>query len=197
MNILLDELPEYVTIDGKEYFIDTDFRTFIIYEMLLNRNEDDRATVEAILDLFYTEEIPLDYSAALHAILDIYRCGQPEEKTKKSQKNGNVFLRPKMIYDYEFDAPYIYGAFLSQYNIDLNEIEYLHWWKFQALFRSLNSSNKIVEIMGYRAVDLGQIKDTKEQARIAKLQQIYAIPSNMTTEEKVAQAGAAFGGGFF
>ena len=197
MNILLDELPEYVTIDGKDYFIDTDFRTFIIYEMLLSRSDDDRATVEAILGLFYTEEIPLDHSAALHAILDIYRCGQPEEKTKKPQKNGNVFLRPKMIYDYEFDAPYIYGAFLSQYNIDLNEIEYLHWWKFQALFRSLNSSNKIVEIMGYRAVDLGQIKDTKEQARIAKLQQIYAIPSNMTTEEKVAQAGAAFGGGFF
>lgn len=197
MNILLDELPEYVTIDGKDYFIDTDFRTFIIYEMLLNRSEDDRATVESILDLFYTEEIPLDYSAALHAILDIYRCGQPEEKAKKPQKNGNVFLRPKMIYDYEFDAPYIYGAFLSQYNIDLNEIEYLHWWKFQALFRSLNSSNKIVEIMGYRAVDLGQIENKKEQARIARLQNIYAIPSSMTTEEKVAQAGAAFGGGFF
>lgn len=85
---------------------------------------------------------------------------------------------------------------MSQYHIDLNEIEYMHWWKFQALFRSLEDHNKIVEIMGYRAVDLGKIENKKERERIAKMKSIYALPQSYTFEDKVAMAGAAFGGGF-
>ncbi len=197
MNILLDTLPEHIEIDGKEYFIDTDFRTCIIFEKLMQSVDDDKASVESWLNLFYTIEQPADVQKAVDGILHIYCCGRPAEQTSQPKKNGNVILRPKMIYDYEHDAPYIFGAFMSQYGIDLNEIEYLHWWKFNALFRSLNSDNKIVEIMGYRATDLGQIKNKEEQSRIAKLQRIYAIPNAMSREEKIAHAGAAFGGGLF
>lgn len=197
MNILLDTLPEYIEIDGKEYFIDTDFRTCIIFEKLLNGDSDDRESVEMWLDLFYTVERPSDIKAAVDGILFIYCCGKPDKSKEPPRKNGNVVLKPKMLYDFEIDAPYIFGAFMSQYGIDLNEIEYLHWWKFQSLFRSLNSSNKIVEIMSYRATDISQIKSKSEQARIAKLQKLYEIPHAMTREEKIAHAGAAFGGGLF
>lgn len=197
MNILLDTLPEYIEIDGKKYFVDTDFRTCIIFEKLLNGGSDDRESVETWLDLFYTVERPSDIKAAVDGILFIYCCGKPGKPKEPPRKNGNVVLKPKMLYDFEIDAPYIFGAFMSQYGIDLNEIEYLHWWKFQSLFRSLNSSNKIVEIMSYRATDISQIKSKSEQARIATLQKLYEIPHAMTREEKIAHAGAAFGGGLF
>lgn len=197
MNILLDTLPEYITIDGRDYFIDTDFRTCIIFEKLLNGDSDDRESVEMWLDLFYTVERPSDIKAAVDGILFIYCRGKPDKPKEPPRKNGNVVLKPKMLYDFEIDAPYIFGAFMSQYGIDLNEIEYLHWWKFQSLFRSLNSSNKIVEIMSYRATDISQIKSKTEQARIARLQKLYEIPHAMTREEKIAHAGAAFGGGLF
>lgn len=194
MNILLDILPETVNINGTEYFIDTDFRTFIIYEkIILDDSLSKKEKVTRMLELFYTDKIPSDVAAACNAILDIYRCGEPPRESRQV-KNGDVTLGEKSIFDYEYDAPYIYGAFLAQYGIDLNDIEYLHWWKFQALFRSLNSSNKIIEIIAYRAQDLGDIKNDDERKRIAKLQKIYALPQSMTKEEKVAQAGAIFGG---
>ena len=54
----------------------------------------------------------------------------------------------EQIDDYdEFDNDLIYSAFKDQYSIDLQEIEYLHWWKFKAMFDALKDDNKIVEIM--------------------------------------------------
>ena len=98
------------------------------------------------------------------------------------------------IYDFEHDDDYIYAAFMAQYHLDLQKVEYLHWWKFHALFRGLPSSAKIVEIMGYRGTDLGRIKSKSEQERIARMKEIYALPQELSFEDKVAMAGMAFGG---
>lgn len=199
-NLLTGSLPTSVTIRGREFFAETDFRMMIELEKLIldtGTNAEDR--VIRILNMIFTEGIPADVEAAFNGVLYLYSCGKPPDKKKseaKKKKNGEIEIKEKLIYDYEFDAPYIYGAFLSQYGIDLQDIDYLHWWKFQALFKSLPSTQKIVEIMGYRATDTTQIKDNKERARIQKLQSIYALPQNLTTEEKVAMAGAAFSGGF-
>lgn len=196
-NILLDFLPETVTVEGKEFNIDSNFRTCIILERILdNKRLDNKHKVMEVIDLFYGEEHPESTEAAIGAVMRFYRCGEEPSKASKPKMNGNVEIKPKMIYSFESDAPYIFGAFLTQYGIDLNEIDYLHWWKFQAMFRSLNDSNKIVEIMGYRAADLGKISNKKERERIARLQRIYALPENLTAEDRIARAGAAFGGGF-
>lgn len=196
-NILLDSLPETVTVDGKEFGIDSDFRACIILEKILDSNTlDSKHKVMEVLDLFYGDDQPESAEAAVGAIMRFYCCGEKPSKASKPKMNGEVEIKPKMIYSFEHDAPYIFGAFLTQYGIDLNEIDYLHWWKFQAMFRSLNDSNKIVEIMGYRATDLGKITNKKERERIARLKNIYALPENLTVEDKIARAGAAFGGGF-
>lgn len=196
-NILLDTLPETVKVDGRDFYVDTDFRTFILFEKILRRSDiDNRDKVMRWLDLCFGDDRPVDIKGAIKGLLELYRCGKPAKKATGSMKNGNVEIKPKMIYDYDFDAPYIYGAFMSQYGIDLNDIDYLHWWKFHALFSSLNSSNRIVEIMGYRAAELDKIEDKRERSQIAHLKQIYAIPDAQTTEEKVASAGMVFGGAF-
>lgn len=197
-NILLDSLPETVEVNGKEFFIDTDFRTCIIFEKILESDIPSRQKVDEFIGLFFPEGRPDDLSAATEAILHLYRCGDDNKpvRQRKRQMNGKVEIKPQMIYNYEYDAPYIFGAFYAQYGIDLNEIEFLHWWKFQALFKSLEDHNKIVEIMGYRATDLSKIENKKERERIARLKQIYALPQNLSFEDKVAMAGAAFGGGF-
>ena len=195
-NILLDDLPETVMVDDCRYFIQSDFRVMIRFEQLMqDPTIDNRNRVMAWLDLFFGKDIPENIQEAVEAILDFYRCGEPPKKASV-KKNGNVEIKPDMIYDYEHDAPYIFGAFLSQYHIDLNDIEYLHWWKFMAMFRSLNSDNKIVEIMGYRSADLTKIEDKKERSRIARMKELYALPQSKTREEKIAAAGMAFGGAF-
>ena len=192
-SILLDYLPDTVTVDGKEYPICSNFRESIIFEKVMNDSSlSSREIVETAMELYFLEDRPPDIAKALDAILNFYACGnrRKEESSSPKQKGAN---QPR-IYDYDYDADYIFAAFLTQYGIDLNDIDYMHWWKFQALFKSLENHNKIVEIMGYRSADLGKIKDKHERSRIAKLKTIYAIPENLTFEDKVARAGAAFGG---
>ena len=197
LNLLLDNLPETVKVSGKEYPFDTDFRTFIILEKILdNPALTDRQKVGEMLDLFFTDEIPEDQEGAINAILEMYQGGEEQKpvKPRRAARNGNVELKPTRLYSFEYDAPLIYGAFLHDYGIDLNEVEYLHWWKFLALFRSLESGNRIVEIMGYRGADPSKIKDKAEKARIMELKNKFALPDTSTTEDKIAAAGAAFGG---
>ena len=196
LNLLMDILPEYVNIDGEEYFIDTNFRNCIIFEKIAFSDIPIKNKVAQLLPIFYTEQMPRNITVAMETIIGFYSCGVETKKDTAPQrrKNGNVVLKPKMIYDYFHDAPYIYAAFLGNYGIDLNDIEYLHWWKFHALFRGLPSSAKIVEIMGYRGTDLGRIKSKSEQERIARMKEIYALPQELSFEDKVAMAGMAFGG---
>ena len=196
LNLLMDILPEYVNIDGEEYFIGTNFRNGIIFEKIAFSDIPIQDKVSQLLPVFYTEQIPRNITAAMETIIGFYSCGVDAKKKTAPQrrKNGNVVLKPKMIYDYFHDAPYIYAAFLGNYGIDLNDIEYLHWWKFHALFRGLPSSAKIVEIMGYRGTDLGGITSKSEQERIARMKEIYALPQELSFEDKVAMAGMAFGG---
>lgn len=201
MNILLDNLPEYITVGGEKYFADTDFRTMIIFEKIIRDQSIDNARrVRDVIDLILTDKQPVEIDLAIDEILYLYSCGdnskgsiRPNKNiSKRRPMNGDVELKPKLIYDYEHDAPYIYAAFLSQYCIDLNEIPFLHWWKFQALFRSLDDNCKISQIMGYRAVDIGKVTDKKEKDRIARLKRIYALEDEYTFEDKVAMAGMAF-----
>lgn len=105
-----------------------------------------------------------------------------------AKKNGDS----KQIYSFEYDAELIYSAFMSQYGIDLQDIPYLHWWKFKAMFEGLNQDNKIVEVMSYRSINVLKIKDKEEKARIKKLQKAYALPDMRTEEEKERDFNSAF-----
>ena len=59
MNILIDQLPEAVEIDGVEYSINTDYRTAILIMMAF---EDEALTAQdkaiIMLRLLYGEDIP-------------------------------------------------------------------------------------------------------------------------------------------
>lgn len=181
-NLLTDELP-FETPTG--YKIRTDFRESIKFELLMQDNKIDNIQKIAIALNLYYYEIPENTEKAIDDMLWFYRCGK-EIKASQSKKENN------QIYSYEFDDAYIFSAFKSQYNIDLNEIEYLHWWKFKAMFEGLNDNNKIVEIMGYRAMDLGKIKDKDEKSRYKKLKKLYALPDMRTPEQKENDFGRAF-----
>lgn len=186
MNILVDKLPT----DYEGLKINTNFRSFILFELLMQDREVKKEDKVALaLELFY-DEFPQDISKAFDGILWFYTRGKKIKQTKNEenkQKNDK-----KKIYSYEHDADLIYTAFLDQYSIDLNDIDYLHWFKFKAMFEGLKAENKICEIMGYRAVDVGKIKDKEEKKRYKKLQREWALPDDRTEEEKERDFADAF-----
>lgn len=180
MNILVDKLPT----DYEGLKIETDFKSFILFELLMQDNEIEKEDkIQLALNLFYTE-IPNDIKKAMDGILWFYSRGKFSKKKEEEEKNNNNVKSKKKIYSYEHDADLIYTAFLDQYGIDLNDIKYLHWFKFKAMFEGLKSDNKICEIMGYRAIDISKIKDKEEKKRYRKLQREYALPDERTEKEK-------------
>jgi len=115
--------------------------------------------------------------------------GGNDKKSGLSKKRGNK----KRIYDFEYDAPYIYAAFLAQYRIDLQR-DMLHWWQFAALFKALGEDNQIVKIMGYRGMDLSKIKDKEQKAQYRKMQKIYALPQPKAVQQELDRMAAILNG---
>ena len=72
---------------------------------------------------------------------------------------------------------------MADYRIDLNDVEFLHWWKFRALFTGLKPDNLICKIMDYRAADLSKLKG-EERKFYQKMQKQYALPVPKAEQEK-------------
>ena len=180
MNILLDPVPTTIEISGSRYEINSDYRISILFEMLLMDPEvPDSQKLYQGLQLYYPA-IPNDIQGAIERVLWFYRCGKELERETGSGRRQNP------IYSYDYDDAYIYAAFLDQYGIDLQDVAYLHWWKFKALFQGLKPDNEIVKIMGYRAMEIpnGMSREQKEHYR--KMKKLYVIPLPKSEQEKIS-----------
>lgn len=171
INLLLDPLPIEVEIGGCLFAINSDFRAGIRYEIAVQIAKSDEEAILEGLHAFYGDNIPNDTEGAIEAMIWFYSCGKDNQKVP----GGNGYSNGKAAYSFASDAGYIYAAFLDQYGIDLTEVRYMHWWKFQALFQALKDDNRISGIMGYRVANLANLP--KEQKKLySYLQKLYEIP---------------------
>lgn len=185
MNIIIDAIPETVDILGKTYRINTDFRNSILFELLIQDSTlSGKAKMANAINLYFpvlpdnlnTIEV---LNATMGKILWFYRCGKEEPKgdeKKKPKKNS------KPILCYNTDAEYIYAAYLTQYNIDLQD-DNLHWWKFKGLFNGLKNDNKIIEIMGYRSMKIDNKMDKEKKKFYKEMKELYKIPDGRSLED--------------
>lgn len=189
MNILYEELPDYILVSGEKYPVLTDFRVWIQFDMLFSENNEDDIAVKFIkalklcFNLDKSKKLPPTLSETLQALIVFYSgCNSvlPQNSNKINKANSENKNR---IYSFNFDAKYIYAAFYNQYGIDLQK-EKLHWWQFNSLFESLNDDNKICKIMEYRAIDLSKIKDKEQKAFYRKMKNLYKLPDMRTDSEK-------------
>ena len=180
-NLILNRLPQYTPSRLK---IRTDFRESIKFELLMQDNKlNEEEKVKLALNLYYNLNDITDIKKAVEDIIWFYKGGKKEiENVDKEVKKSNS--KEKQIYSYEFDAEYIYSAFMEQYKIDLNSIKYLHWWKFKALFNSLNEDVLFSKIMGYRSINLAKIQNKEMNKFYKKMKEIYALPDMRSEEEK-------------
>ena len=183
MNILIDLLPSSVKIDGTEYEINSDFRTSVLFSLLM---EDDNLSEEEkvlqALNLYYPV-VPGDSEKAIEKIKWFYSCG----KLDNPIGNNKARASSKKVFDFEVDANYIYSAFMSQYRIDLQDIEELHWWKFKALLEGLKEDNKLSKIIEYRSVDLSKIKDKEQRKFYKDMQKQYSLNKESKEELKLLE----------
>ena len=194
------ELPVSVDIGSEKYEIDADFRTImniegIIFEKEVTEDQKNFAKEmmkeieskekDAItnakyydaLKIFYKDNIPDDLEEAMEKMLWFYSCGKEEISKQKTKKK---------VISFEHDFDYINAGFMQDYKIDLFEVDFLHWWKFMSLFSALHDDCKICEIIGYRGAELKNF-DKEQRKRIREMQKIYALPDDISKEEKKRQ----------
>lgn len=182
MNLLIDLVPTTLRIEGEDYKINSDFRTSILFELLMQDSSIGKEEkIFMALELYYPI-IPKNINEAIEEILWFYGCGKDILHSKGIGKGKST-----QIYSFEHDDDYIYSAFLDQYGVDLQDIEYLHWWKFKAMFKALKEDNEVVKIMGYRAIDLSKIKDTEQKSYYRKMKEIYKIPIAKDEKDKLEE----------
>ena len=137
MNLAIKGLPNVVEINGSLFSIYTDFRLWMRFE-----NEVVRMKREDKIDVSYLfkNEMP-----AYCTVYDLFQFSRPASELPRGNDYSDV-----ITIDYEIDSDYIYAAFLSQYGIDLVEVEHLHWHKFLALLKGLKDDEVMKKIMMYR-----------------------------------------------
>ena len=182
-NILIDRLPRTVFLDGQDYRINSNFRTSILFELMMQDStltKNERAMNALKL---YFPEIPEDTKGAFKKIIWFYGCGKAE---KESSGSASEEKRKTRVYSFEHDDDYIFSAFLYQYRIDLQDIRYLHWWKFRSMFNALTEENLFVKIMQYRSMKISADLPKEQKDFYKKMKKMYALPVSQDEMEKTA-----------
>lgn len=79
MNLLCDKTPDTITVSGVDYKINTDFRVWIKFELILTNQIDDTLSAEILAEiqkLVFRTPCPMN-EETVEAILNFYRCGKP------------------------------------------------------------------------------------------------------------------------
>lgn len=177
MNILTEALPTFVEIDNKIYELNTDFRTCL---KIIIAFEDPSLVMHEkqilMLSLLY-KTIPDNIEKACEMAIKFLDCG---EKGLESTPNDNI----GRLYSFEKDGRFIYTAIKQSHHVDLEQIEYLHWWKFIYLFLDINEScffNKLIYLRKQKK--LGKL--TKEEREMYySMKEIIDLPDTYNDEEQ-------------
>lgn len=165
INPLYDSFPDHVVVHGQEYKVITDFREWIRFLALVKSDLPEIVKLELMLE-WYLDDRPEDLEAAITALgqfLGAYELYEEDFEENSQHSKEQAF-------SFEQDASDIYSAFLAVYGIDIQEVEYMHWYKFRTLFDSLPGETEIKRKIHYRTMDANQIKDKDERARVRSIQ---------------------------
>lgn len=165
--------PEYVEAGDKKYKINTSYKVALECNAIA---EDDKINdIERALAVIYK-------LFGAEALEDVENRQTLLDKAKKylscGVENIESSNEPRDM-DFIQDMPYIKASFMSDYHINLNEID-MHWWEFYELINGLSNSDMgnccvLNRIRNIRTFNLGEIKDPKEKEKMRKAKQAVAL----------------------
>lgn len=171
INVLYQPLPT----EWEGYKVNTDFRIGIQISLLL---DDDSVTpyekAELVLELLFCNDdgsirpYPSN-EKDIGDLLTWFMSGWNTDNTPEDAKRQKIM-------DYNKDQWRIYADFMQIYHIDLNSIEYLHFWAFMAMLWSMPGRlSSFLQVIEIRQREIKPKMGREEKAAITKAQRIYAI----------------------
>jgi len=176
--------PSRVEADGKLYHIDADYRNILrIFAVLKDAKVPEEKRVEKLIQWFFAgaDGADLPHEAAIKAFLDFVNPPDESESmqvTDDGERDGDDEKR----FDYDFDAEEIYAGFLSEYGIDLVEVEFLHWCKFKILLGNLSGESAFRKKIELRFMDLSGFTG-QHLAGLSKAKESVQLPVEYSEDE--------------
>ena len=175
MSFLTEPLKKCVTVSGKSYAVNTDFKVWLEIQRLVTEDEGDLEKVTKAIILCYKGGVlPPSFFEAAGAMWDFLAGDEPNKK-------GEAGRKTKKIFDFTQDAELIYSSFLYDYGIDLESTP-MHWHKFLALFKNLSAESPFMRVARLRATDLSEIKDANLKKEIRRRQRFFALEGSEAEE---------------
>ena len=147
---LQDRLPDGVTVDGRFYKMDFDFRNVLNMIEVLDR-EDMLPEAQAYKALSFLCKRPKNVVKVCQAVKSLLF-------TAPRKKGG------QKVTDFIQDAGLIRAAFRQSYGIDLYR-EKLHWLEFTELLNAIPEGNRYSEVVGIRARPIPAATKWNQQER--------------------------------
>lgn len=149
--------PEYALIDNKKIKINTDYRVALACIRAIN--DDDITDVErafAVISLLFGAETEIENTEEALKKASLYLCCGKKD-------NG---INKDIIMDFQQDEEYIRTSIRTDFGINLNEVEYMHWWEYNELIHGLTENCIMSKIIGIRTIDESDYKDPKTLRKI-------------------------------
>lgn len=178
---LFDRLPNGVTVDGRFYKCDFDFRNVLKMLEIMRRDDLEFAARDYhCAKCVFRGHLPLSRAAKVYSAI----CSVLFEKTPENDG--------KRVMSFEQDAPLIRAAFRQCYQIDLFR-EKLTWFEFTELLHALPEGNRFTETVGIRARPLPAPTkwNGKEREALMKAKQTVALHLDEKEREKKYEADVA------
>ena len=171
---LFERLPDSITVDGRKFKCDFDFRNVL-----------------KMLDIMQRDDL-IPEARDFLCLKCVIRRRMPRKTVSKAYKVlcDLLFEKPpetggKRLTSYEQDAGLIRSAFKQVYQIDLFR-DSLHWLEFAELLGNLPDGNRYEDVIGIRARPLPAPNkyNQKEREWLLKAKQTVAIHLTDREQEK-------------
>ena len=169
---LQDRLPEGVTVDGKFYRLDFDFRNVLRMMDELDR-DDVMPQARSYNALKCLTNRPRNVEKVLQAVKDLLF----EQKPKKDAKKVTDFVQ---------DAGMIRAACRQAYGIDLYR-DKLHWVEFSELLNAIPEGSRYTEVIGIRARPMPAATKWNAEERKWLLQAKADVALHLSEKEQAKQ----------
>lgn len=169
---LFERLPDSITVDGRRYRCDFDFRNVLKMLDIMQREDiypdaRDYLCIKCII----SHRIPPKTVRKVYDAL----CSMLFEK--RPETGG------KRLTSYEQDAGLIRSAFRQVYGIDLFR-DRLHWYEFTELMQNLPEGNRYEEILGIRARPIPAPTKYNQKEREWLMQAKQSVALHLTDHEQ-------------
>ena len=168
---LFERLPDSVTVDGKAYKMDLDFRNVLSLMATLERDDIIEGAKEYRALKCVMKHPPRNAAAVL---LELKKILFSEQKKQAEHKK---------LTDFDQDADLIRAAFMQAYHINLFR-DRLHWLEFTCYLSGLPEGSRYCDILGIRARPLPAPTKYNQEERewLMKAKSEYAL--NMSAKEE-------------